>query len=237
MLIIREKIYCIGLTHGLDDTTLTGEAKNLINFTETRKRFVLSLDYIGSNSFLFLNATKVYQFKAKNSEIKENALCLGNVSKDFRIKKMYKKTRIKGVANFFSVDFHPIDINDFLDIHKYLMKRTWYEIMFRLIKKIFNELLTGLVNGSNDTKCDSLSNQKWKNQPTLINLHPNEYSQEFNYYSFAVKLDRCAGSCNTINDLSNKVCIPNKTEDLNLSVFNMITGINESKILTKHLSC
>ena len=67
-------------------------------------------------------------------------------------------------------------------------------------------------------------------QPTLINLHPNEYSQEFHYYPFAVKLDRCVGSCNTLNDLSNKVCIPNKTEDLNLSVFNMITGINELKI-------
>ena len=40
-----------------------------------------------------------------------------------------------------------------------------------------------------------------------------------------------------LNDLSNKVCIPNKTEDLNLSVFNMITGINESKTLTKHISC
>ena len=88
MLIIREKIYCTGLTHGLDDTTLTGEAKNPINFTETRKRFVLSLHYNGSNSFSFLNATKVYQFKAKNSEIKENALCLGNFSKDFTIKKM-----------------------------------------------------------------------------------------------------------------------------------------------------
>ena len=38
-------------------------------------------------------------------------------------------------------------------------------------------------------------------------------------------------------DLSNKVCVPNKTEDLNLSIFNMITGINESKTLTKHISC
>ena len=27
-------------------------------------------------------------------------------------------------------------------------------------------------------------------QPTLFNLHPNEYSQEFHYYPFAVKLDR-----------------------------------------------
>ena len=62
-------------------------------------------------------------------------------------------------------------------------------------------------------------------------------SQEFHYYPFAVKLDRCVGCCNNLNDLSDKVCIPNKTEDLNLSVFKMITEINESKILTKHISC
>ena len=71
---------------------------------------------------------------------------------------------------------------------------------------------------------------------TLINLHPHEYSHKFHYYPFAVKLDRFAGSCNTLNDLSNKVCVLNKTEDLNLSVFNVITGINESKTLTKHIS-
>ena len=52
-----------------------------------------------------------------------------------------------------------------------------------------------------------------------------------------MKLYRCVGSCNTLNDLSNKVCIPNKTEDLNLSVFNIITEINESKTLTKYISC
>ena len=51
-----------------------------------------------------------------------------------------------------------------------------------------------------------------------------------------VKLDKCVGSCNTLNDLSKKICVPNKTKDLNLSVFNTITGINESKTLTKHIS-
>ena len=61
--------------------------------------------------------------------------------------------------------------------------------------------------------------------------------QEFHYYPFAVKLDRCVGSCNILNDLSNKVCVPNKTEGLSLSVFDMITGINESKTLTKHIAC
>ena len=109
--------------------------------------------------------------------------------------------------------------------------------MFGLIKKMFLGLITTIVNAFNHTKCVSLSNQKCMSQPTLINSHPNEYLQEFPYYPFAVKLDRCVGSCNTLNDLSNKVCVPNKTEDLNLSVFNMITGINESKTLTKHISC
>ena len=109
--------------------------------------------------------------------------------------------------------------------------------MFGLIKNIFIGLSTGLVNGSNYTKCVSWSNQKCTIQPTLINLHPNEYSKEYHYYPFAVKLDRCVGSCNTLNDLSNKVCIPNETEDLNLSMFKMITGINELKTLTKHISC
>ena len=42
---------------------------------------------------------------------------------------------------------------------------------------------------------------------------------------------------NTFNDLSNRVCIPKKTGDLNLSDFNMIAGINEYKILTKHIQC
>ena len=108
--------------------------------------------------------------------------------------------------------------------------------MFWLIKNVFIGLLTDLVNATNHTKCVSLSNQNWDNQPTLINLHPNEYNQEFDYYPFAVKLDIFVGICNILNDLSKKVCIPNKTEDLNLSVFNMITGINELKTLAKYIS-
>ena len=90
-------------------------------------------------------------------------------------------------------------------------------------------LLFGIFNASNHTKCVSLSNQKCIIQPTLINLCITEYSQEFHYYPFALKLERCFGSFNTLNGLSNEICVPNKTEDLNLSVFNMITGINESK--------
>ena len=46
---------------------------------------------------------------------------------------------------------------------------------------------------------------------TQINLHTNEHNQELLYYPFAFKLDRWVESRNVLNDLSNKVCIPNKT--------------------------
>ena len=57
-------IFVEGPTQGLDDATLTVEAKYHINFTQSNRKFVLSLHYNRSNSFLFVNATKIYQFKA-----------------------------------------------------------------------------------------------------------------------------------------------------------------------------
>ena len=74
-------------------------------------------------------------------------------------------------------------------------------------------------------------------QSTFINLRPNEYCQELRHYLFVVNLEGCAGSCNTLDDLSSRVGVPNETEDLNLHVFNIITGINKSRTLTKHISC
>ena len=109
-----------GPTPELDDTILTTEAKYPINFTQLGKWFILSLYYNGSNSFLFVNATKTYQLKAKKFEIKYYTLCLDNISKDFTINSMKKKQALK----FFSVDFNPIDTNHVLDIHRYLMKGT-----------------------------------------------------------------------------------------------------------------
>ena len=54
-----------GPTQVLDDTTLTAEAKYPINFAQSGKRFILSLQYNGSNSFFFVNATKVYHSKQR----------------------------------------------------------------------------------------------------------------------------------------------------------------------------
>ena len=102
---------------------------------------------------------------------------------------------------------------------------------------MFIVLLSSVINASNHTKRISLSNQKCKIQPTLINLYPDEYSQNFTTIHFRLnQIDALKVSCNTVNDLSNKVCVSNKPEDLNTSAFNMITGINESKKLTKYIS-
>ena len=78
-----------GPTQVLDDTTYPTIYP--IISTQPNKGFLLSLHYNGSNSFLFVNATKIYQFKVKNSEIKDFTLCLGNLSKDFKINNMKKR--------------------------------------------------------------------------------------------------------------------------------------------------
>ena len=83
-----------GPTQGLYDTTLTAEAIYPINLTQSGRRFVSSLRYNGGDSFLFVNTVEIYQFKAKDSEIKDYALCLGNTSKDFTINNM-KRNKIK----------------------------------------------------------------------------------------------------------------------------------------------
>ena len=91
ILIIKEKNILIlgkGPTQGLNGTTFTAEAEYSINFSRSQNFFCLSLHYCRSNSFLFANATKIYQFKAKDSEIKKYPTCLGNISKDFTANNM-----------------------------------------------------------------------------------------------------------------------------------------------------
>ena len=67
-------------------------------------------------------------------------------------------------------------------------------------KKMVVQLLTGTVCSSIHIKYMLLSNQKFMTQPNVINIHPNEYSLVLHYYPFAINLDRCVRSCNTLND-------------------------------------
>ena len=102
--------------------TLTAEKMYTINFTATKKKFCLSLHYNGANSYLFVNGTEIYKFKAKDSEIVASPLCLGNISKDWSIDNM-KKTGFNGYVYDLSVDYDATDVDDTKDIHKYLMKK------------------------------------------------------------------------------------------------------------------
>ena len=93
-----------------------------INFTVTKKKFSLSLHYNGANSYLFVNGTEIYKFKAKGSEIVASPLCLGNISKDWATDNM-KRTGFTGYVYDFSVDYDDIAVDDIKNIHKYLMEK------------------------------------------------------------------------------------------------------------------
>ena len=87
-----------GRTQGLEHT-LTAEKMYSINFTVTKKKFCLSLHYNGANSYLFVNGTEIYKFKAKDSEIVATPLCLGNIPKDWSVDNM-KKTGFSGYVYY-----------------------------------------------------------------------------------------------------------------------------------------
>ena len=92
----------IGPTQGLEHT-LTAEKMYWINFTVTKRKFCLSLHYNGSNSYLFVNGTEIYKFKAKDSETVLTPLCLRNISKDWSIDNMKKKQGLMDMCMIFAL--------------------------------------------------------------------------------------------------------------------------------------
>ena len=98
-----------GPTQGLREHSLSAEKMYSINFAKVNTKFYLSLHYDGANSYFFVNGTEIHKFTAKDSKIIPNSLYLGNVSKDFSASNMKK--------------IDAIDVDNILDIHKYLMKK------------------------------------------------------------------------------------------------------------------
>ena len=70
-----------------------------------------------------VNGTKIYKFRAKDSEFVASPLCLGNISKYQSTDEYKKKTGFNGYVYYFSVDYDDTDVDDIVDIHKYLMKK------------------------------------------------------------------------------------------------------------------
>ena len=103
---------------GLDNTTIYAEKLYSVNFAKTNTKFCLGLHYNGSNSYLFVNGTKIHKFKSKDSEIIAVPICLGNISREFSVDNM-KKTGLNGYVYDFCVDYDFIANDKILNIHTY----------------------------------------------------------------------------------------------------------------------
>ena len=178
---------------------------------------------------------KIHQFNVNDSKVKPYPLCVGNISKYFTVD---NKTGLNRFVYDFSLSYETIDVSGIKDIHKYLMKNA---ILYKCLDFIKQIMFIGLVlvllffDGSLAMKCISMNSHLCFVRATVVKLNLDE----LHYYPFVISINRCGGNCNTIEDPFGGICIRNKMEDVKLKVklkvFNMTKGINESKILAKHI--
>ena len=102
--------------------------------------------------------------------------------------------------------------------------------IFRLIKKVFFLGLTILSNFTNALDCISMKNQECKVRPEIININSNNPM----FYPFSIKVNKCSGNCNDINDTYAKICVPDIVKKLNVRIFNLLTRTNETRHIKWH---
>ena len=103
--------------------------------------------------------------------------------------------------------------------------------IFRLIKKVFFLGLTILSNCTNALDCISMKNQECKVRPEIISINSNNPM----CYLFSIKVNKCNGNCNNIDDPYAKVCVPDIVKNLNVIVFNLMPRTNERR--QWHMKC
>ena len=93
------------------------------NFTDPGKKFVLSLHYIGNNSYLFVNGRQGLKFKCKTDQLVKEKLCIGNLSDKWTTSES-EKTGLYGNIYDFVVDYDAIiGVKAIYDMHRYLMTK------------------------------------------------------------------------------------------------------------------
>ena len=78
-----------------------------------------------------------------------------------------------------------------------------------------------------------MNNQECKIRTEIINLNTNEPM----FYPYTIKINKCKGSCNTINDPYAKICVPNEIKNTNVGVFNLMSRTNETRHIKWHKTC
>ena len=108
--------------------------------------------------------------------------------------------------------------------------------MFRFAKQIFASALVffscNVLNVS-PLKCVSINNQECKIRPQIININSNEPS----FYPYSIKISKCSGSCNNINDPYAKLYVPDAVKNINVKVFNLMSRTNETRNIKWHETC
>ena len=97
--------------------------------------------------------------------------------------------------------------------------------IFSFVKKVFVLGLTVLSSITNALECVSMKNQECKVRPEIISINSNNPM----FYPFSVKINRCNGNCNNINDPYTKICVSDTVKNLNVKLFNLVTLTNETK--------
>ena len=85
----------------------------------------------------------------------------------------------------------------------------------------------------NSPECVSMNNQECKARPRIIDANSNEPM----FYLYSIKVNKCSGSCNNMNDPYAKLCIPDIIKSINLRVFNVMQRINEARHMIWHKTC
>ena len=107
--------------------------------------------------------------------------------------------------------------------------------MFVFIKKIFcigSLFLWSLVSAT-PLSCISSKNQECKARPKIVDINSNNPV----FYPFNIKINKCSGSCNNINNSYAKICVPDVIKDLNVRVFNLMSRTNETRFIKWHEKC
>ena len=147
-----------------------------------------------------------------------------------------KKTGLTGYVYDFSADYNAVTIDDIKDIHNYLMKKNDIVSMkvFSFVKKVFvlglNVLSSSITGALN---CVSMNNQKCKVRPKIVDINSNSPM----FYPFNIKVNKCSGNCNNINNPYAKICVPDIVKDLNIKVFNLMSRNNETRHIEWHKTC
>ena len=75
--------------------------------------------------------------------------------------------------------------------------------------------------------------QECKTRPQVINFNSNNPI----FYPFSIKISKCGGICNNINDPYAKICVPDVIKNLNVKVFNVMSRTNETRLIEWHEKC